>query len=186
MLEGMSTTTITASIPTEAAPALFHPEPAAVRRAVSRRSVAVLATVSAAGRPHAATVMYQLVDDSLYVSTGRDSRKARNVAETGRVALTIAVRRLPIGPPATVQFQTTATIAAVDDPEIGRLAAAGRLDRITSHGELDLPGGCFLRLRLPARAATYALGMSLLRVLRQPLDVAGEVDLRLDPSASRV
>ena len=182
MLDGMSTITA----PTEASPALSHPDPAAVRRAVSRRAVAVLATVSAAGRPHAATVLYQLVDDALYVSTGRDSRKARNVAETGRAAVTIAVRRLPVGPPASVQFQSRATIAAVDDPEIVRLVAAGRLDRITSHGELDLPDGCVLRLALPPRAATYALGMSLLRVLRNPLDAAGEVDLRVRRSTSRV
>jgi hypothetical protein len=171
MLDAMSTTV-------HVTPTLHRPDPAAVRRALARRSVAVLATVSSTGRPHAATVLYQLAGDELFVSTWRDSRKARNVAASGAAAVTIAVRRLPVGPPASVQFQTTADVIDVDDPEIGRLVAAGRLGRITSHGELDVPGSCFLRLPLPARAVTYALGMSLLRVLRNPLDAAGEVDLR--------
>ena len=128
---------------------MFHPDPATIRRAIERRSVATLATVSAIGRPHAATVLYQCVDDALFVSTHRESRKARNVADHGVAAVTIAVRRLPIGPPASIQFQSSATVLANDDPEIIRLAAAGRLDRITGHGELDLDGGCFLRLALP-------------------------------------
>jgi hypothetical protein len=160
-----------------AAPAIFHPDPATVRRAIERRSVATLATTSSDGRPHAATVLYQLADEALFVSTSRQSRKARNVADTGRVAVTIAVRRLPVGPPASIQFQSTATVLGGDDPELRRLADAGRLDRITSHGELDLDDGCFLRIALPARLLTYALGMSLWHVLRNPLDAAGVVEL---------
>jgi Pyridoxamine 5'-phosphate oxidase len=176
MLDDMTTTT-SAVAPTST---LFHPDPRAIRRAIERRSVATLATVSAIGRPHAAMVLYQYADDSLFVGTYRDSRKARNVADRGVAAMTIAVRRLPIGPPASIQFQTSAQVLANDDPEIKRLAAAGQLKRITAHGELDLPGGGFLRMAFPARVVTYALGMSLWRVLRNPLDAAGEVDLHAE------
>ena len=81
MLDGMSTTTatpdLTVTAPSADGPTVFHPTPGLVRRAIERRSVATLATVSASGRPHAATVLYQCVDDALYVSTHRDSRKAR-------------------------------------------------------------------------------------------------------------
>ena len=136
--------------------------------------------MSERGRPHAATVIYQCVDDALFISTFGGSRKARNVAETGAAAVNIAVRRLPVGPPASIQFQASAAVLAIDDPDVVGLAAAGRLDRITSHGELDLDGGCFLRVALPARVHTYALGMSLWRALRNPLEAAGEVDLRTD------
>ena len=107
----------------------------------------------------------------------RESRKARNIAGHGVAAVTIAVRRLPIGPPASIQFQCSAAVLANDDPEIIRLAAAGRLDRITGHGELTLDGACFLRLALPTRVITYALGMSLWRAMRNPLDAAGELNL---------
>ena len=173
MLVDMTTTTPTP--PTTHT--LYHPDPAAIRRAIQRRYVATLATASAAGRPHAATVLYQCVDDALFVSTDRHSRKARNIADRGAAAVNIAVRRLPIGPPASIQFQSSAEILANDDPDITRLATAGRLDRITSHGELHLEGACFLRLALPARVITYALGMSVWRAVRNPLDAAGEVHL---------
>ena len=172
MVDGMTTTTHVPENPT-----IHHPPAADVRRALARRSVATLATVSASGRPHAATVLYDVADDALFVSTSIDSRKARNVAETGRAALTVHVRRLPVGPPASIQFQTTAQLLAPDAPLIGDLVAAGHLRRITSHGELDLPDGCFVRLAMPARAATYGLGMSLWRLLRAPLDAAGAVAL---------
>ena len=137
--------------------------------------------MSTTGRPHAATVLYQCVDDALFVSTHRDSRKARNVADSGVVAVTIAVRRLPIGPPASIQFQSSATVLANDDLEIVRLAESGRLNRITGHGEMSLDGACFLRVALPTRVITYALGMSLWRAVRNPLDAAGEVHLRTSP-----
>jgi hypothetical protein len=174
MLDDMTTNTQTTT-PTQT---IFHPDPAMIRRAIERRSVATLATVSTSGRPHAATVLYQCVDDALFVSTYRDSRKARNIAGHGLAAVTIAVRRLPIGPPASIQFQSAAAALANDDPEIVRLAEAGRLDKITAHGELNLADACFLRLALPNRVVTYALGMSMWQVIRNPLDAAGEVDLR--------
>ena len=173
----MTTTTSTTST-AEPTHTVFHPDPTTIRRVIERRSVASLATVSSIGRPHAATVLYQCVDDALYVSTHRQSRKARNIADHGVAAVTIAVRRLPIGPPASIQFQSSAAVLSNDDPVIIRLATAGRLDRITAHGEMDLEGGCFLRLALPARIVTYALGMSLWRAIRNPLDAAGEVHLR--------
>jgi hypothetical protein len=171
--------TDTISTPTVSlAPTIFRPDPGSVRRTIERRSVATLATSSSHGRPHAATVLYQLVDDALFVSTSRESRKARNIAERGVVGVSIAVRRLPVGPPASIQFQSTAEVLGNDDPEIVRLAGAGRIDRITSHGELELEDGCFLRIPLPARLLTYAIGMSLWHVMRHPLDAAGEVQLR--------
>ena len=139
--------TATQTMPDHDQPTLFRPDPAQIRRAIGRRSVATLATASEHGRPHAATVLYQLVDDVLYVSTSRDSRKARNVAATGHVGVTIAVRRIPFGPLASIQFQSTATVLDNGDPEIVELAASRRLDTITGHGELDLPGGTRSRNR---------------------------------------
>ena len=176
MLDGMTTAVLTSA----ATPTVFRPDPRTIRRAIERRSVATLATTSTAGRPHVATVLYQCTDDALFVSTHGGSRKARNVAANGLAAVTIAVRRLPVGPPASIQFQTSAEVLATDDPQIQRLVAAGSLGRITAHGELDLDGACVLRLSLPSRVVTYALGMSLWRVLRHPLDAAGEVSLRVE------
>jgi general stress protein 26 len=138
-------------------------------RAIHRRHFAVLSTVSPAGHPHAAGVSYCAVDERLYVNTHRTSRKARNVAADGRVGVVIPVRRLPIGPPFNVQFQGAARVLAQDDPEITALLARGELRSIVSHGELDEPDGCFLRIEPTRRIHTYGIGVSAIAVARDPL-----------------
>jgi hypothetical protein len=159
--------------PTSSAPVALRPaDPAlgpAVKKAVSRRSFAVLGTASATGRPHNAGVAYQLAAGRIWVSTYRESRKARNVAARPEVAFTVPVPRIPLFPPATVQIQGRAEIVGLDDPELRRLAAAGQLKKVTGHGELELDGGCYLRIDLPARVPVFALGMSRWQLLRDPL-----------------
>ena len=156
---------------------LRHPDPTKVRRAIDRRSFATLATSSPAGRPHVAGVLYEAVGDALYVSTMRPSRKARNVEANPDVAVVIPIRRLPVGPPSTVQFQTTAEVLASDGPEIRALVNAGELTSITGHGELELADGCFLRIALPRRLVTYGLGMPIRTLVTDPLSGGGVVEL---------
>lgn len=146
-------------------------------RLIARRSFCTLATVSPAGRPHVAGVLYDLVGSELFVSITRSSRKARNIEANGHAAVCIPVRRLPVGPPSTIHFQASAELWDVSDPTIRGLAAAGKLRTITSHGELDLPDGCIVRIRIPDRLLTYGLGMSLLRFVRDPLGAAGSTSL---------
>ncbi len=146
-------------------------------RAIAKRSYATLATTSNAGRPHVAGVLYEYVDDALYVSTLRTSRKARNVAANPYAAVVVPIRRVPVGaPPSAVQFQGRAELLDAEGPEITTLVAAGRLGSITGHGELDLPEGCFIRVEVPARVHTYGLGMSLMTLVRDPLGAAGVVE----------
>ena len=140
-------------------------------RAIRRRHFAVLSTVSDAGFPHAAAVAYDTVGTTLYVHTHRTSRKALNVAANPRAAMVVPVRKLPVGPPFNVQFQARAALLAMDDPEILEHLEAGRLSKITGHGELDEPDGCFLRLRPTGCLHTYGLGVSALAVARDPLHV---------------
>jgi len=146
--------------------------------AIERRSFAVLSTVSPAGFPHAAGVVYDNVGPTLYVHTMRSSRKARNLAADGRLAVVVPVRRLPVGPAFNVQFQGRGTVLAMDDPEILELLRAGELTTISKHGALDEPDGCFLRIEPSPRLHTYGLGVSLLAIARDPLHVgAGRADL---------
>ena len=150
---------------------------ARIIKAVQSRSFAMLSTVSPAGFPHAAGVQYAPVlgaaggpgQLALYVHTMRSSRKARNVAADGRVAVTIPVRKLPVGPPFTIQFQGRAEVVAMDDPEIVDHVAAGRLEKVSSHGELDEPDGCFLRIVANRTVHTYGIGVSAIGVARDPL-----------------
>lgn len=144
---------------------------ARVRSVISARSFAVLSTVSEAGFPHAAGVLYSAVGTTLYVNTMRSSRKARNVTTTGRVGVVIPFRKLPVGPPFNVQFQADATVLDRDDPEIISLVRQGELSGITGHGELDEPDGCFLRLTPRGRVHSYGVGVSTWALARDPLHV---------------
>jgi PPOX class probable F420-dependent enzyme len=62
---------------------------------LQQANVAVLATVDAKGRPHAAPVWYLYEDGVFLVSTGRGSRKHRNVEANPNVTLVIDKRELP-------------------------------------------------------------------------------------------
>ena len=170
LTRGMTTSDLTAA-------PLFRPDTDTVRKAIAKRSFCSLATTSERGRPHSAGVLYQFAEDALFVSTLRSSRKARNLAQNPHVGVFVPIRRLPVGPPSSVQFQAAAEVLGADDPELRRHVEAGRLGAITGHGELDLPDGCFLRIPLPARLHTYGLGMSLRQLLRDPLGAAGIVEL---------
>jgi general stress protein 26 len=148
-----------------------------VRRAMARRSYCTLATSSAANRPHVVGVLYAVFDGAFYVATLETSTKVRNVRANRRVAVCIPVRRYPVGPPFSLQFQGTAEILAIGDPEIAELLAADRLKRITSHGELDDPDACFIKVTPGRRVATYGLGVPLRKLLRDPIHASGSVEM---------
>lgn len=148
-----------------------------VRRAIARASFCTLATSSARNRPLVTGVLYAAVDDALYVSVLETSVKARNVRENDRVAVCIPVRRYPVGPPFAVQFQGRARILPINDPRIVELLEAGRLKRITSHGELDDPEARFLAISRGPRVAVYGLGVPLRVLLRDPLHANRTIDM---------
>lgn len=159
-------------------PTHYSPGLDQVVKAIAKRSFCMLATVSPSGRPHVAGVLYQAIGTTLYVNMSREGRKGRNIVENPHVAVSIPIRRLPVGgPPSTVQFQGRAELLGFDDPDIVRMVGAGELKNITSHGELDYPDGCFVRITPLRRMTTYGLGMSLLKLIRDPLHAGGTVEL---------
>jgi PPOX class probable F420-dependent enzyme len=58
-------------------------------------NVAILATVDARGRPHAAPVWYLYEDSDILISTGRGSQKHRNIAANAEVTVVVDRRTLP-------------------------------------------------------------------------------------------
>jgi PPOX class probable F420-dependent enzyme len=62
---------------------------------LSEANVAVLATVDAKSRPHAAPVWYLYEDGEFVISTGAGSQKHRNVERNPEVTLVIEKRTLP-------------------------------------------------------------------------------------------
>jgi hypothetical protein len=148
-----------------------------VIEAIDRRSFCTLATVSDAGRPHVAGVLYEAVGATLWINTVDTLRKARNVAANPFVAVCVPVRRAPVGPPSVIQFQARAELRHPDHPEVVGLLAQGDLKSITGHGELEVTGSCFLRITPNRRINTYGLGLPLRKLISDPLHAGGTVDL---------
>jgi hypothetical protein len=114
-------------------------------------------------------VVYKTVGQRLYVATAPDSWKARHIATSGRVAVTVPVRRggllsllAPI-PPATVSFHGTAIVHPADSPQVRpllkELASLLPQERQASAAVIEvIPEGRFV---------TYGVGVSLTR-MRDP------------------
>src|SRR6058998_1415754 len=70
-------------------------DPQARDHFLGRANVAVLATVDARGRAHAAPIWYLYDDGVFIISTGRGSQKHRNVEANPEVTLVIDERVVP-------------------------------------------------------------------------------------------
>jgi len=134
---------------------------------VAKASFAVLGYVTPAGEPRSSGVVYKIVGRRLYVAVAPDSWKAKHVAESGRVAVTVPVRRggilslvAPI-PPATISFHGAAIVHSAGSPEVRsawrELASLVPAERRSSASVIEVvPEGSFL---------TYALGVPLRKML---------------------
>jgi hypothetical protein len=112
-------------------------------------------------------VVYRVANRRLYVAVAPDSWKARHVPKTGRVAVTIPVRRggllslvTPI-PPATISFHGAATVHPAGSPRatelVAELASLVPKERRAAACVMEIaPEGGFL---------TYGLGVPLLKML---------------------
>jgi hypothetical protein len=114
----------------------------------------------------------------LYVAVASDSWKARHIAASGRVAVTVPVRRggllslvAPI-PAATVSFHATAIVHPAGSPQVGSL--------LKSLGSL-LPAerrasACLIEILPEGAFVTYGLGVSLSK-MRDPAAARARVSV---------
>ncbi len=154
-----------------------------VWREVAKASFAVLSYVTPAGQPRSSGVVYKIIGQRLYVAVAPDSWKARHIAASGRVAVTVLVRRgglmslvAPI-PPATISFHAAAIVHPAGSrrvrpllQELGSLIPAER--RAAACVIEVVPEGAFL---------TYALGIPL-RQMRDPAAAQARVPVRQEAS----
>jgi Pyridoxamine 5'-phosphate oxidase len=136
---------------------------------LAKASFAVLSYVTPAGEPRSSGVVYKTVGHRLYVAVAHDSWKAKHVAASGRVAVTVPVRRggllslvAPI-PPATVSFHATAIVHPAGAPQVRsvmqKLGSLLPTERRASACLIEVvPEGAFV---------TYGLDVSLSK-LRDP------------------
>jgi hypothetical protein len=136
---------------------------------LAKASFAVLSHVTPAGKPRSSGVVYKTFGRQLYVVVAPDGWKAKHVAASGRVAVTVPVRRggllsllAPI-PPATISFHATAVVHPAGSPaarSLSReLASLLPADRQASACLIEvIPQGTFV---------TYGVGVPLLK-MRDP------------------
>lgn len=144
---------------------------------LKKQTFCTLATASPAGFPHVAGVVYEAVSDGripeLWIHTNRSSRKARSIVANGRVSVCVPFRRLPVGPPFTIHFQAEAELVDMDDAKVRDLIAVGQLKSLTGHGELDMPDGCFVRIRPRGTVHSFGPGARTLDLIRDPIGSGG-------------
>ena len=151
---------------------------AQVWHALRKASFAVLGYVTPSGEPRSSGVVFKTVGHRLYVAVAPDSWKAKHVAASGRVAMTVTVRRggilslvAPI-PPATISFHATAVVHRAGAPEmrplLDELGALLPTERRASSCIIEtLPEGGFL---------TYAVDVPL-RKMRDPAAALARVSV---------
>lgn len=158
---------------------------------VAKASFAVLGYVTPSGEPRSSGVVYKTMGRRLYVAVAPDSWKAKHVAASGRVAVTVPVRRggllslVASIPPATISFHGAAIVHPAGSPEVRsawkELASLVPAERRVSACVIEVvPEGEFL---------TYAVGVPLRkmrdRVRPRARRCASRSRSRLDRSGSR-
>jgi hypothetical protein len=138
-------------------------------RALAKASFAVVSYVTPTGQPRSSGVVYTTLDQRLYVVVAVDSWKARHIAASGRVAVTVPVRRgglmsllFPI-PPATISFPATAVVHSPDSPE-GERVVTQLAHLLPPERRHDIR---IIEISPERRFVTYGVGVPLLR-MRNP------------------
>ena len=140
-----------------------------VWRAVTKASFMILSYTTPDGAPRSCGVVYKVVGQRLYVATGAESWKARHIAESGTVGVTVPVRRggllslvMPI-PPATISFHATAAVHPPDSPDVRPL-----LHELSSLlPEKERASAAIIEIVPQGMFVTYGIGVSLMQ-MRDP------------------
>lgn len=139
---------------------------ARIKRELAKASFATLATASASNRPHVVGIRYALIDDQLYIVVHDHSVKVRNIRQNPNVAISIPIRKVPFFPPYSIQFQGTAEIVSLDDPNIRQLVEDNEFRRISTRKDLEKPGQVVIRVTPGKRVSTYGFGFTPLQIIR--------------------
>ena len=140
-----------------------------VWRTLAKASFAVLGYGTPAGEPRSSGVVFKTLGSRLYVAVAPDGWKAKHIAASGRVAVTVPVRRggilslfVPI-PPATISFHAAAIVHEAGSPEVrpllkelGSLLPAERQD-----------SACLIEIVPDGEFVTYGIGVRLMK-MRDP------------------
>jgi hypothetical protein len=139
---------------------------AQVWHALARASFAVVSYVTPSGKPRSSGVVYASAGKRLYAVVAADSWKARHIAASGQVAVTVPVRRggllsllLPI-PPATISCHA---VAIVHPP--GPIASGAVPAQLTSLLPAERrDNSCVIEIVPEGWFVTYGIGVSIMKM----------------------
>ncbi len=151
-----------------------------VWEAIEKELFAVVGMVNAGHEARTAGLVYIVRDRKLYLSTGRDTAKARHLAANGHVSVTIPIaKRVPIMPwlkipQATITFQGTARLfdAAAASPELRRALFQHKAD-----DQALVAGACIIEITPVGEFVTYGVGVPLLD-MREPEKARGRAPVQ--------
>ena len=149
-----------------------------VWRTLERGSFAVLSYRTPSGDPRSSGVVYKTLGHMLYVAVAPDSWKAKHIDASGRIAVTVPVRRggllslvFPI-PPATVSFHGTASVHTTDSKK-----AASVLSQLSSLIPPERRStAVLLEIAAEGEFVTYGVGVSL-KDMRSPKSARARVSV---------
>ena len=151
---------------------------AQVWRELSRASFAVVSYVTPTGTPRSAGV-YVTDGQRLYVAVAPNSWKARHIAASGQVAVTVPLRRggllalvLPI-PPATVSFHASSIVRPASTSADGPVSRA-LVPLLPPERRAE---ACIIEIEPHGQFVTYGLGVSLMQI-RHPASAQAHVPVR--------
>lgn len=158
-----------------------------VENALRKATFGTLSTLTELGAPHATGVVFAVSSPgeplALFVTTRTSTRKVQNLRAHSDVAFVAPVphRFVPMFPPRVIQFMGTATVVSDDDEQANRAFAGSWFLRriLATERRIVSEGGdlCFIRIRPERTLFTYAMGMSLLDILRRPRGAIGRVKI---------
>ena len=158
-----------------------------VENSLRKATFGTLSTLTERGAPHATGVVYAVSSPgeplALFVTTRTSTRKVQNLRAHPDIAFVAPVphRFVPNFPPRAIQFMGTATVVSEIDEQANRAFAASWFLRkiLATERRIVTEGGdlCFIRIRPERTLFTYAMGMSLLDILRRPRGAIGRVKI---------
>jgi hypothetical protein len=147
-----------------------------VWRAIAKGSFAIVGYTTPANDPRSSGVIYKVLGRRLFVAVAQDSWKAKHIPASGRVAVTVPVRRggllslvAPI-PPATISFHATARVHTAGSAEVAPLLKE-LAPLLPKERRSD---SCIIEIVPEGMFVTYGIGVSL-KSMRDPDAARGRV-----------
>jgi nitroimidazol reductase NimA-like FMN-containing flavoprotein (pyridoxamine 5'-phosphate oxidase superfamily) len=155
-----------------------------VERELRKRTFAVLSTVSRTGRAQSSGVLYGVSPPGapfgIYVISGRNHAKVRNIAANPNVSLIVPLFRrvLCFVPPACIQIHGTAEVLeATDELAQQTFRTSYALRTIPYLDSANHGNACFVRIQPDPLINTYGVGFSARQFRKHWADAGARVHI---------